>query len=159
MRRSATPSEETRSFWKSSTACRVSCRGVAPVFGMPRRSLTPYSAPRSLLFFQAEDGIRYSKVTGVQTCALPISVICYAGRASGTGRRDLFSPRSGTRRATVAVLQHHGGDVFPTPGRNHYEARGAGPPRGAPDPSAGAVPPGGHARPRAPGSRGRAGDG
>src|SRR5256885_15628253 len=25
-------------------------------------------------FFQAEDGIRYYKVTGVQTCALPISV-------------------------------------------------------------------------------------
>src|SRR5260370_32659540 len=24
-------------------------------------------------FFQAEDGIRYSSVTGVQTCALPIS--------------------------------------------------------------------------------------
>src|SRR5688500_19896261 len=25
-------------------------------------------------FFQAEDGIRYYKVTGVQTCALPISL-------------------------------------------------------------------------------------
>src|SRR5207237_2832585 len=27
-----------------------------------------------LLFFQAEDGIRDSSVTGVQTCALPISI-------------------------------------------------------------------------------------
>src|SRR2546430_13522884 len=26
----------------------------------------------SILFFQAEDGIRYLTVTGVQTCALPI---------------------------------------------------------------------------------------
>src|SRR5207237_10929554 len=26
----------------------------------------------NFLFFQAEDGIRYSSVTGVQTCALPI---------------------------------------------------------------------------------------
>src|SRR5256885_11265457 len=26
-----------------------------------------------IFFFQAEDGIRYYKVTGVQTCALPIS--------------------------------------------------------------------------------------
>src|SRR5260370_11249301 len=26
-----------------------------------------------VFFFQAEDGIRYSSVTGVQTCALPIS--------------------------------------------------------------------------------------
>src|SRR5437879_10675427 len=28
--------------------------------------------PRSFFFFQAEDGIRYTSVTGVQTCALPI---------------------------------------------------------------------------------------
>src|SRR5256885_12349276 len=28
---------------------------------------------RSIFFFQAEDGIRDYKVTGVQTCALPIS--------------------------------------------------------------------------------------
>src|SRR5256885_16694704 len=28
---------------------------------------------QSVFFFQAEDGIRYYKVTGVQTCALPIS--------------------------------------------------------------------------------------
>src|SRR5699024_11638187 len=27
-----------------------------------------------LFFFQAEDGIRYRNVTGVQTCALPISM-------------------------------------------------------------------------------------
>src|SRR3989441_12032608 len=33
-------------------------------------------------FFQAEDGIRYKLVTGVQTCALPIST----RRSSGTGR-------------------------------------------------------------------------
>src|SRR5205823_10505964 len=31
------------------------------------------SACRSCLFFQAEDGIRDKLVTGVQTCALPIS--------------------------------------------------------------------------------------
>src|SRR4029077_16128776 len=30
---------------------------------------------RDSFFFQAEDGIRDSSVTGVQTCALPISVI------------------------------------------------------------------------------------
>src|SRR5256885_3676293 len=29
---------------------------------------------RSVFFFQAEDGIRDYKVTGVQTCALPISL-------------------------------------------------------------------------------------
>src|SRR5256885_10600503 len=31
-----------------------------------------YSRLRCLFFFQAEDGIRDYKVTGVQTCALPI---------------------------------------------------------------------------------------
>src|SRR5260370_29351902 len=38
-------------------------------------------------FFQAEDGIRDSSVTGVQTCALPISLTAYlpaAGVSNGT---------------------------------------------------------------------------
>src|SRR5256885_11201689 len=42
-----------------------------------------------LCFLQAEDGIRYYKVTGVQTCALPISKgRGYGGAAlSGSGQR------------------------------------------------------------------------
>src|SRR5215813_14727468 len=38
---------------------------------------------RSFFFFQAEDGIRDADVTGVQTCALPISRIVRATRAGG----------------------------------------------------------------------------
>src|SRR2546430_4333950 len=38
-------------------------------------------------FFQAEDGIRDLTVTGVQTCALPISRRGVAPRAAGPGRR------------------------------------------------------------------------
>src|ERR1022692_1135818 len=34
---------------------------------------------RPVLFFQAEDGIRDSKVTGVQTCALPILLRTFGG--------------------------------------------------------------------------------
>src|SRR5215216_6969622 len=34
-------------------------------------------------FFQAEDGIRYDLVTGVQTCALPISTPVTMARSSG----------------------------------------------------------------------------
>src|SRR5882762_10598337 len=41
-------------------------------------------------FFQAEDGIRDSSVTGVQTCALPISIV---------GRSDIGAPG-----CTAAVL-------------------------------------------------------
>src|SRR3989454_3242643 len=41
----------------------------------PRRGLRRVARcrPRCFFFFQAEDGIRDYKVTGVQTCALPIS--------------------------------------------------------------------------------------
>src|SRR5688500_20095606 len=41
----------------------------------------------SLFFFQAEDGIRDYKVTGVQTCALPISRdICNQALSSAASR-------------------------------------------------------------------------
>src|SRR5256885_11388729 len=42
---------------------------------MPPR--TPHAFEKRLVvfFFQAEDGIRDYKVTGVQTCALPISAV------------------------------------------------------------------------------------
>src|SRR6266581_806818 len=36
----------------------------------------------AVFFFQAEDGIRDGRVTGVKTCALPI---CAAGRDGATG--------------------------------------------------------------------------
>src|SRR5207244_9601731 len=64
-----------------------------------------------VFFFQAEDGIRDDLVTGVQTCALPISQ--YALKTlSGGGR--LFS---GSQRAQVqgTHLRHHGprpGEVY-----------------------------------------------
>src|SRR2546422_2429283 len=44
--------------------------------------LSASSAIRVFFFFQAEDGIRDVAVTGVQTCALPISV---SPRPSGRG--------------------------------------------------------------------------
>src|SRR5438093_2404311 len=66
---------------------------------MPRRALS--------FFFQAEDGIRGWSVTGVQTCALPISR-CGLGRVKRPGRtphtglltdeRQLFVVRSATSR-------------------------------------------------------------
>src|SRR5690606_40162361 len=39
-----------------------------------------------IFFFQAEDGIRDFHVTGVQTCALPISVFRGRSRACDSGR-------------------------------------------------------------------------
>src|SRR2546430_16839088 len=57
-------------------------------------------------FFQAEDGIRDLTVTGVQTCALPISLVerlhrqYRSGRLRGVSRRHAggFSRRSEERR-------------------------------------------------------------
>src|ERR1039457_3902516 len=40
-------------------------------------------------FFQAEDGLRDYKVTGVQTCALPI----YCSRSTGESSRPIYSKR------------------------------------------------------------------
>src|SRR2546430_15914625 len=53
-------------------------------------------------FFQAEDGIRYLTVTGVQTCALPISkevtlelvpqgILCERMRAAGAGLQGFYT--------------------------------------------------------------------
>src|SRR2546430_1993049 len=56
-----------------------------------QRQLVPqplrYICMLSFFFFQAEDGIRDLTVTGVQTCALPISTCCAAstGRVSTSG--------------------------------------------------------------------------
>src|SRR5699024_11762732 len=44
-------------------------------------------------FFQAEDGIRDRNVTGVQTCALPISPATRSFRATEPGRDRDRSPR------------------------------------------------------------------
>src|SRR5437660_12026323 len=52
-------------------------------------------SPTHLLsfFFQAEDGIRYGHVTGVQTCALPISRFIFArSRPRPRGKKHWASP-------------------------------------------------------------------
>src|SRR5882762_5765968 len=64
-------------------------------------------------FFQAEDGIRASSVTGVQTCALPISGAerlwrrlhdaLRSQRAGARGRRALLPRAPGSPRALSAV--------------------------------------------------------
>src|SRR5256885_9315064 len=56
-----------------------------------------YAVNLCIFFFQAEDGIRDYKVTGVQTCALPISIGPLHGAvvrvlATATGLHLEFSP-------------------------------------------------------------------
>src|SRR5438067_9655239 len=65
----------------------------------------------TLFFFQAEDGIRDRNVTGVQTCALPISPPCpSAPTANGsppaawTGRPACGKPPPGRKSAPSADM-------------------------------------------------------
>src|SRR5437870_12341988 len=55
-------------------------------------------------FFQAEDGIRDGHVTGVQTCALPISPLASTSALPRTsmprGRQGVTVARSSTTKAT-----------------------------------------------------------
>src|SRR5256885_4771674 len=61
-----------------------------------------------ILFFQAEDGIRDYKVTGVQTCALPISALSDSAAGSPGGKSVRVSCRwfllTETDREIFAVL-------------------------------------------------------
>src|SRR5690348_18342560 len=52
---------------------------------------------RSCFFFQAEDGIRDGRVTGVQTCALPILTAC--GGQVRTDTEETQSPPAHTASA------------------------------------------------------------
>src|SRR2546430_10404517 len=57
--------------------------------------MAPYGSPRYTdrvcFFFQAEDGIRDLTVTGVQTCALPISEQLFGWRATEVLGRKIFA--------------------------------------------------------------------
>src|SRR5688572_31337680 len=77
-----------------------------------------------IFFFQAEDGIRDLTVTGVQTCALPISLRMAAVRPLGLEER--LVPRLGHVPAArpVAGLAPHPAEV---PGRRGVRKAGLGP--------------------------------
>src|SRR2546430_12753161 len=65
-----------------------------------------YLAPCSFFFFQAEDGIRDLTVTGVQTCALPISMPPSAGRQRAERARTLADRRARPHRLPPRPLRH-----------------------------------------------------
>src|SRR2546430_11247727 len=73
----------------------------------------------SLFFFQAEDGIRDLTVTGVQTCALPISGpergVPREPAAPARRRPRAVPPRGGGRAA--AALRGRSGGPLPLPDR------------------------------------------
>src|SRR5438874_13812006 len=64
-----------------------------------------------IFFFQAEDGIRDLYVTGVQTCALPISAlddeITRTGANAHTDRATCVRVRASTRDLVIERREHH----------------------------------------------------
>src|SRR3989454_4144020 len=106
----------------------------------------PSSCP-FFFFFQAEDGIRDYKVTGVQTCALPISwpaapqaigprprAAARAARADGRADRAVLSPRSpallrGARFRVSGPLHLHGRILADLPQRRRERGLPDGLPR------------------------------
>src|SRR5256885_8714561 len=75
-------------------------------------------------FFQAEDGIRDYKVTGVQTCALPISGAWYRGAINaGPAPIDLVMFTQASQHGLVQLLPDTSGiPVAQTPPASHAAA-------------------------------------
>src|SRR5256885_11428450 len=69
---------------------------------IPAGTLLRMFIPISSVVIQAEDGIRDYKVTGVQTCALPISVTGTGIAGSCTGLQSMSDDRHPVRRVSVA---------------------------------------------------------
>src|SRR5256885_4955672 len=69
---------------------------------------------RFCFFFQAEDGIRDYKVTGVQTCALPISdIVIMDISMPGRGGIDAIQHiRQLDVHARILVFTMHGGALY-----------------------------------------------
>src|SRR2546430_15730774 len=87
----------------------------------------------SIFFFQAEDGIRDLTVTGVQTCALPIS---HAAWTAAPQRTRVGHPRHLVRLTGLQPLSRRGvdeGALSQLPGKNQRLRRFA-PPGGPADP-------------------------
>src|SRR3989454_12419763 len=92
------------------------------------------SRDRVFFFFQAEDGIRDYKVTGVQTCALPISAAVWLVRRGDGERVVYFGRLQARRRGSCAAGRRQSGlprrDLIQQPvlaGRRRRGPRGRGP--------------------------------
>src|SRR5258706_3667777 len=81
-----------QSIFSSISVCCI-CLRMPPIFTTGLKSLVCCTSLIFFFFFQAEDGIRDWSVTGVQTCALPISSATELRRFRV---HSLFQPPGGT---------------------------------------------------------------
>src|SRR4051794_41544136 len=93
----------------------MKCVGLSSCGLLVRVAVRADAAVDSVVFFfQAEDGIRDGRVTGVQTCALPISsmiweVIAAVPAPCSLRLRPATSPALGSRRSTGVMASGRGG--------------------------------------------------
>src|SRR6266498_4658410 len=73
-------------------------------------------------FFQAEDGIRDADVTGVQTCALPISRACPRGPARARPARRTRLAAAGPRWWAVTAARSVPADPYGARERHRVRA-------------------------------------
>src|SRR5690606_40337882 len=73
-----------------------------PARGQPPRGCV-------FFFFQAEDGIRYFHVTGVQTCALPISLTSDVGACRPYPESRLHDTIGSQTQSAASVARRTGG--------------------------------------------------
>src|SRR6266487_6308937 len=78
----------------SSNTCDVSPPPARSTRGLPE-------PPQSIFFFQAEDGIRAGRVTGVKTCALPLRRGSWT--APGLHRLTMTAGSGGSRSGTPRI--------------------------------------------------------
>src|SRR2546430_7478946 len=95
--------------------CERTSRHIVTALGqditiLSRRGATDLMFEREcdlIFFFQAEDGIRDLTVTGVQTCALPISAPRRAGAAGRSRRAPASRPPAPRAAASRAARDRH----------------------------------------------------
>src|SRR5207245_7608000 len=77
-------------------------------------------------FFQAEDGIRDATVTGVQTCALPISELRGNLHASAVKRAVEIASQLGAKRAVILAVSAPFHSALMAPAQERSEERRVG---------------------------------
>src|SRR5437763_6661783 len=74
-------------------------------------------------FFQAEDGIRDTSVTGVQTCALPIFATGWSGNMDFMNVSNSYPVRYDLVRIEKSVGPYQAGETWAEPSTEHAADR------------------------------------
>src|SRR5256886_7168957 len=84
---------------------------VVVLLGMALFTRNAWWLAGALVFFQAEDGIRDLTVTGVQTCALPISIDNQGGTITVASTTGLTLNRANATYTNTGLITLTGGDL------------------------------------------------